>query len=321
MQIDFRNRVAIVTGAGGGLGRTYAMELARRGAAVVVNDLGGAFDGKGSSHSMADAVVKEIASAGGEAVANYDSVGTRAGGEAIVATAVRSFGRLDIVINNAGHLRNAPFESVTDDILDSLLQVHLKGAFYVTQPAYKIMQQQRYGRVVFASSAAGMLGNATQAAYGAAKAGLVGLMHVLSLEGAEYGVLCNALLPTAASRMEQAMPAEQMEKFAAQFASIARHAGNSLDPHFVTPLVVYLASEACKSTHAIYSATWGRYARAFIALSEGWMGPRDTPASVEDIAQHFPQVSSSENLVFPQNLLGEFAELTKAIERSSPGSA
>ncbi len=317
MQIDFKNRVAIVTGAGGGLGRTYAMELARRGAAVVVNDLGGAFDGKGSSHSMADAVVNEIRAAGGKAAASYDSVGTRAGGEAIVETAVKNFGRVDIVINNAGHLRNAPFEQITDDILDSLIQVHLKGAFYVTQPAYKIMQKQRYGRIVFASSAAGMLGNATQAAYGAAKAGLVGLMHVLSLEGAEYGVLCNALLPTAASRMEKAMPAEQMEKFAAQFAAIAKYAGNSLDAHFVTPLVVYLTSEACKSTHGIYSATWGRYAKAFVALSEGWLGPRDKPASVEDVAQHFAAIESRDKLVFPQHLMGEFAELTQAIERSA----
>lgn len=313
MTIDFKNRVAIVTGSGGGLGRTYAMELARRGAAVVVNDLGGAFDGKGSSHSMADAVVKEITSAGGTAVASYDSVGTRAGGEAIVATAVKSFGRVDIVINNAGHLRNAPFEAVTDDILDSIIQVHLKGAFYVTQPAYKVMQKQRYGRIVVASSAAGMLGNPSQSAYAAAKAGLVGLMHVVALEGAEHGVLCNALLPTAQSRMEQAMPADQMEKFNALFAAIAKYAGNSLDPHFVTPLVVYLASEACKSTHGIYSATWGRYAKAFVAFSEGWLGPRDQPASVEDVAQHFAAISNRDKLVFPQHLADEFAELIKAI--------
>jgi hypothetical protein len=142
-------------------------------------------------------------------------------------------------------------------------------------------------------------------------------MHVLSLEGAEYGVLCNALLPTATSRMEKAMPAEQMEKFVAQFASIAKHAGNSLDPHFVTPLVVYLASESCKSTHAIYSATWGRYAQAFIAFSEGWLGPRDEPASVEDIARHFGTVQSRERLVFPQDLMDEFSELIKAIERGA----
>jgi hypothetical protein len=179
------------------------------------------------------------------------------------------------------------------------------------------MQKQRYGRVVFASSAAGMLGNPTQSAYGAAKAGLVGLMHVLSLEGAQHGVLCNALLPTASSRMEGAMPAEQMKQFAAQFAAIAKYAGNSLDPHFVTPMVVYLASEACKSTHAIYSATWGRYAKAFVALSEGWLGPRDKPASVEDIAEHLAAVQSHEKLVIPKDLMDEFAELTQAIERSS----
>jgi hypothetical protein len=161
-----------------------------------------------------------------------------------------------------------------------------------------------------------MLGNATQSAYGAAKAGLVGLMHVLSLEGAEHGVLCNALLPTAASRMEKAMPAEQMEKFAAQFAAIAKYAGNALDPHFVTPMVVYLASEECKSTHGIYSATWGRYAQAFVALSEGWLGPRDTPASVEDVAQHFAAIRRSDNLVIPQHLSDEFSELVKTIERS-----
>jgi len=313
MSISFKNRVAIVTGSGGGLGRTYAMELARRGASVVVNDLGGAFDGKGSSHSMADQVVKEIRDAGGTAVANYDSVGTRAGGEAIVKTAVDNFGRVDIVINNAGHLRNAPFEEITDDILDSILQVHLKGAFYVTQPAYKIMKQQRYGRIVVASSAAGMLGNPTQAAYGAAKAGLVGLMHVLSLEGAAHGILCNALLPTAMSRMEKAMPEAQMKQFTEQFASVAKYAGNTLDPHFVTPMVVYLASEACKSTHSIYSATWGRYAKAFVALSDGWVGPRDTPASADDIASHIGEIESFAKVVRPKDLSDEFAEIVKAI--------
>lgn len=317
MHIDFKNRVAIVTGSGGGLGRTYAVELARRGAAVVVNDLGGAFDGKGSSHSMADTVVNEIRAAGGTAVANYDSVGTRAGGEAIVETAMKNFGRVDIVINNAGHLRNAPFEAVTDEILDSIIQVHLKGAFYVTQPAYKVMQKQRYGRIVVASSAAGMLGNPAQSAYSAAKAGLVGLMNTLSLEGAEHGVLCNALLPTAASRMEHAMPPEQMQQFAGMFAAIGKYVGNALDPHFVTPLVVYLASEACKSTHAMYSATWGRYARVFLSYSEGWLGPRDKPASVEDVAQHFSTIESKEQLVYPQSLSEEFAELIKAMERDA----
>jgi NAD(P)-dependent dehydrogenase (short-subunit alcohol dehydrogenase family) len=313
--ISFEGRVAIVTGAGGGLGRTYALEMARRGAAVVVNDLGGAFDGRGSSHSLADNVVGEIRAAGGKAVACYDSVGTRQGGEAIVKTALDAFKRVDIVINNAGHLRNAPFEDIDDAILDSLLQVHLKGAFYVTQPAYRVMKQQGYGRIVMASSAAGMLGNPEQAAYGAAKAGLVGLMHVLSLEGAAHGVLCNALLPTAESRMSQAMAPEQLAKFTEQFAAVAQFAGNSLDPSFVTPMVVYLASEACKSSHGIYSATWGRYTKAFVAYGNGWLGPRDKPASADDVAAHIAQIESFEQPWVPKELNDEFVEIIKAIQR------
>ena len=315
MQISFKDRVAIVTGSGGGLGRTYAIELARRGAAVVVNDLGGTFDGNGSSSSMADAVVKEIRDAGGTAVACYESVGTRAGGEAIVATALKNFDRVDIVINNAGHLRNAPFEEISDELLDSIIQVHLKGAFYVTQPAYKVMQKQRYGRIVMTSSTVGMLGNPTGAAYGTAKAGLIGLMHTLALEGAQYGVLCNGLLPTATSRMEQAVSPKQMEAFAAQFAAIAKYAGNSLDPHFVTPMVMYLASEACRSTHAIYSATWGRFARVFVAFSEGWLGPRDKPSTAEDIVQHLHEIENFEKLVCPMQVADEFSELIQAIDR------
>lgn len=313
MSINFDNRVAIITGSGGGLGSTYALEIAKRGGAVVVNDLGGAFDGSGRSHSMADTIVDQIKAAGGRAVASYDSVGTRAGGEAIVQTAMDAFGRVDIVINNAGHLRNAPFEEIDDALLDSIIDVHLKGAFYVTQPAYKIMKKQKYGRIVFASSAAGMLGNPEQAAYGAAKAGLIGLMNILSLEGARHGVLCNALLPTAASRMAQAMPAAQMKELESQYAALAPLVGNSLDPKFVTPLTVYLASEKCQSTHAIYSATWGRFARAFIGLSDGWCGPRDVPPTADDIDAHWDQISSRESFCVPASLEDEFAEVAKLV--------
>jgi NAD(P)-dependent dehydrogenase (short-subunit alcohol dehydrogenase family) len=317
MSISFEGRVAIVTGAGGGLGRTYAMEIARRGGAVVVNDLGGTFDGKGSSHSMADRVVEEIRAAGGKAAASYDSVASRAGGEAIVRCAVEAFGRVDVVINNAGHLRNAPFEEIDDSILDSIIEVHLKGAFYVTQPAYRLMKKQRYGRVVFASSAAGMLGNPEQAAYGAAKAGLVGLMNVLSLEGERHGVLCNALLPTAASRMGAAMSPVQMQEIEQNLRSIAHLVGNTLDPAFVTPLVVYLASEHCKSTHAIYSATWGRYARAFLGLCEGWAASREVAPRAEDIAAHWSEVTSRDAYGVPANLEDEFAQIAKRLSRQS----
>ncbi|TLX71311.1 SDR family NAD(P)-dependent oxidoreductase [Pseudomonas nicosulfuronedens] len=314
--VDFNGRVAIVTGAGGGLGRTYAMDLAKRGAAVVVNDLGGSFDGQGSSHNMADQVVEEIRAAGGKAVANYDSVGTRAGGEGIVQSALDAFGRVDVVINNAGHLRNAAFDEIDDEILDSLINVHLKGAIYVTQPAYKVMKQQGYGRVVFASSAAGAFGNPQQGAYAAAKAGLLGVMNVLSLEGKQHGVLCNALLPTANSRMAAAMDPKQLEAFGAQYAAFGEQLGNAYLPDFVTPLVVYLASEACTSTHGIYSASVGHYARAFIAVNDGWTGPREAPASADELASHFQQIAEIGEFSIPESLSDEFAIIQRNFSKS-----
>lgn len=314
--VTFKDRVAIVTGAGGGLGRTYALELAARGAAVVVNDLGGSFNGIGNSPGMADQVVEEIRSAGGQAVANYDSVASRAGGEHILQCALDNFGKVDILINNAGHLRNAPFEDVDNELLDSIIDVHLKGAIYVTQPAYKVMKQQGYGRIVFASSAAGAFGNPQQAAYAAAKAGLLGVMNVLSLEGKEHGVLCNALLPVASSRMQAAMDPAQLQAFAAQYASFGDELGTSYLPEFVTPLVVYLASETCTSTHSIYSAALGRYARVFIGLADGWLGPRDAPATAEEVARHFLQIEDVEHFSIPESLADEFILLQRNVGRS-----
>ncbi|MFG0754658.1 SDR family NAD(P)-dependent oxidoreductase [Pseudomonas sp. TYF_14] len=311
--IDFTHRVAIVTGAGGGLGRTFAMALAARGASVVVNDLGGRFDGQGSSPGMADGVAEEIRAAGGTAVANYDSVATRAGGEGIVQTALDKFGRVDIVINNAGHLRNARFEDIDDDTLDSIIDVHLKGAIYVTQPAYKVMKRQGYGRVVFMSSAAAAFGNPQQAAYAAAKAGLLGIMNVLALEGSAHGIQCNALLPVATSRMEAAMDPAQLAAFTAQYAALGEKLGSSYLPEFVTPLVVYLASEACSSTQAIYSAALGRYARAFIGVSEGWAGPRDNPVSAEVLAEHFRQIRDIGQYSVPASLSDEFAIIERTL--------
>ncbi|HUN76691.1 MAG TPA: SDR family NAD(P)-dependent oxidoreductase [Steroidobacteraceae bacterium] len=316
--VRFDGRVAVVTGAGGGLGRTYALDLARRGAAVVVNDLGCAFDGAGRSSSMADQVVEEIRRAGGQAVASYDSVSSAAGGEAVVAKAIESFGRIDVLINNAGTLRNAPLEALPDSTLDEMITVHLKGAFYVTRPAFRLMKQQRYGRILFASSAAGMLGNATQSAYGAAKAGVVGLMNVLAQEGHAYNVLCNALLPTAQSRMAAAMPAEQMQDIGELFGAAASQLGNTGTAPFVTPMVVYLVSEACQVTHGIYSSTLGRYARVFIGVSDGWIGPRDEPCTADDIAAHFGEISSTKSFCVPQSLRDEFVEIIKLREKSPP---
>jgi NAD(P)-dependent dehydrogenase (short-subunit alcohol dehydrogenase family) len=314
--ISFAGRVAIITGAGGGLGRDYALDLARRGAAVVVNDLGTNSDGTGAASRAADRVVEEIRAAGLTAVASYDSVATAEGGEAIVAAAMKEFGRVDVLINNAGILRNAPFDELQDSAIDAMLSVHLKGAFNVTRPAYRLMKRQRYGRILFASSAAAMFGNAEQAAYGAAKAGLVGLMNVLSQEGRAHGVLCNALLPTAESRMGAQMSAAQMKDFGEIYAMAGPHLGNSGTPPFVTPLVVYLVSEDCSSTHGIYSASLGRYARVFVAASNGWIGPRDEAPAAEDIALHFATICDQKNVTVPESLRDEFTDIIKQLQKS-----
>lgn len=314
-KISFEGRVAIVTGAGGGLGREYSLDLAKRGASVVVNDLGTSSDGTGQPSRMADAVVAEIRAAGGKAVASYDSVATSAGGEAIVAAAVKAFGRVDVLINNAGILRNAPFDVLPDSSIDAMLDVHLKGGFNVTRPAFRVMKKQHYGRILFASSAAGMFGNAEQSAYGAAKAGLVGLMNVLSQEGRDHGIQCNALLPTATSRMGEQMSAQQMKEFGELFGSAGPHLGNTPTAPFVTPLVVYLVSEACQSTHGIYSAALGRYARVFLAASDGWVGPRDTPPPAEDIAAHFGEITRVDHFSIPASLADEFVEVVKLLKK------
>jgi len=312
--IRFDHRVAIVTGAGGGLGRSYALDLAARGAAVVVNDLGSSFDGTGSSTSMADQVVAEIEAAGGTAVASYDSVSTSAGGAAIIRTAIDAFGRLDVLVSNAGSLRNAPIDELSDETLDAMMAVHLKGGFNVCRPAFREMKKRGYGRVLLTSSAAGVLGNHQQSAYGAAKAGLVGLMNVLSLEGAEHGIRCNALLPTAMSRMAAAMDARLIQEAGALYAAIGDKLGNTVDPAFVTPLVTYLCSEACDSTHGIYSATLGRYARVFIGMGPGWIGPRELPPSAEDIGVHWNEVCEKRGAEELGSLLGEFELLGRQLK-------
>jgi len=302
-QVSFADRVAIVTGAGGGLGRTYALEIARRGGAVVVNDLGGSVAGEGRSTAMADKVVEEIRAAGGRAVASYDSVSTTEGAQAIVQTALNGFGRVDALINNAGTLRNAWFEDFSLEDRDAMFDVHLAGAFNVTQAAWPHLKRQRYGRVVFTSSGAGMLGNPTQSAYGAAKAAVVGLMHVLALEGAEYGVLCNALMPNAAGRMATQMDPDII---GANMPFIER-LSYGFDPEFVTGVAVYLASEACQTGHAIYSALAGRISRTFIGVTHGWQGPQGAPPDADAIAEHIEQIRDPlRGFDIPDNLIDEY---------------
>jgi len=253
-ELRLDGRVAVITGAGGGLGRSHALELARRGAYVVVNDLGGALDGQGSSDSAAQQVADEITALGGAAVANHDSVATPEGGEAIVQTAIDAFGRVDVLINNAGILRDKAFHKMDADVINQVIDVHLKGAFFVTQPAFRRMREQRYGRIVSTSSASGLFGNFGQANYGAAKAGLAGLTRVLAIEGAEHGIAANAIAPIARTRMTEGILGDLSPR---------------VSPSSVSPLVAYLASEECSVNGHIYSVAGGRIARIFIGETEG----------------------------------------------------
>lgn len=308
--IRFDGRVAIVTGAGNGLGRTYALELARRGARVVVNDLGGSGAGVGQSQSAAAAVVDEIKAAGGEAIASYDSVATRAGGAAIVQAALDAWGKVDILISNAGFLRNNRFEDLTDEQIDPVIDVHLKAAFYVGQPAYRAMRANGYGRILFTGSASAMFGHAWQGNYAAGKGGLMGLSHVVAIEGSAYGIQSNVLLPTAASRLADEMNPGFMEipafANAVQAVNYAVHDGRVV-LEFNTPLALYLVSEACSATHGIYSSNGGRYSRVRICAAEGWYAPAGTtPPSVEDIADHFAQIEELGSFAEPMTVYDEF---------------
>ena len=255
-EIRFDDRVAIVTGAGAGLGRVYALELAKRGAKVVVNDLGGARDGAGKgSKGPADKVVDEIKAVGGQAVANYDSVATAEGGESIVKAALDAFGTVDIVINNAGILRDKSFLKMEPDNWQAVLDVHLNGAYYVTRPAMAVMKEKGYGRILMTTSAAGLYGNFGQTNYTAAKMGLVGLMNTLNLEGQKYNIKVNTIAPVAASRLtEDILPPDFIDK---------------LKPELVAPMALYLVSERCPLSGNIYNAGLGCYNRAAMVTGSG----------------------------------------------------
>jgi 3-hydroxy-3-methylglutaryl CoA synthase/NAD(P)-dependent dehydrogenase (short-subunit alcohol dehydrogenase family)/putative sterol carrier protein len=278
-EIRFDGQVAIVTGAGGGLGRIYALELAKRGAHVLVNDLGGARDGSGASTRPADAVVQEITSAGGSAVANYDSVTSLEGGQHIVQSALDHFGRLDILINNAGILRDKSFAKMTPDMWLAVLDVHLQGAFNVTHPAFQVMRQQGYGRIVLTTSAAGLFGNFGQANYSAAKMGLVGFMNTLKLEGAKYDIKVNTVAPLAATRLTQdVLPPDFIDQ---------------LKPEFVAPLVLYLCSKQCDDSGLILNAGMGFYSRAAVVSAPGiLLGEGDQTPETGDIHRNWARIDN-----------------------------
>ncbi len=296
--IDFIGQVAIVTGAGRGLGRLYALELARRGASVVVNDLGGTMHGEGSDAGVADQVVAEIEGAGGVAVASYDSVASPAGGDAIVATAVERFGRLDAVISNAGIFNSIPFDELSADDWRRMLSVHLDGGFHLSQPAYRVMKTQGYGRFVFISSSGGMFGQPLEAHYAAAKAGLVGLTNVIAIEGAEHGILANAVLPFGFSRMVTETVGDPKALEAIGFLDVIK-------PELVVPIVVYLASRACEFSHRNYSACAGRFARVFVGLGQGWLADAGSDPTADDIAAHLDEVSATEPFTVPASIFEE----------------
>ncbi|GAA5160417.1 SDR family oxidoreductase [Pseudonocardia eucalypti] len=297
--INFIDRVAIVTGAGGGLGKTYALDLASRGASVVVNDLGGAADGTGADASAAQKVVDEIKAAGGNAVASHDSVATPEGGAAIVQTALDAFGKVDVVINNAGILRDKTFAKLSDEELNAVLDVHLKGAFYVSQPAFRVMKENGYGRFVFTASNAGVLGNFGQTNYGAAKMGLVGLNNVLALEGAKSNIKSNVICPIARTRMTEDLLGPLAEM---------------VEPDLVTPMVVYLASEACELTHEVFSAGGGRYARMFVGLTPGWFAGKGTKPAAEDIAGNIEQIRNQDGYIVPTSIADELQQLLPLLQ-------
>jgi len=264
-ELNFDERVAVITGAGGGLGRSHALELARRGARIVVNDVGRSVHGDGASTDAAQAVVDQITALGGTAVANHDTVATPEGGQAIVQSALDEFGRVDILINNAGILRDKAFHKMDSQMIHSVIDIHLKGALFVSQPAFRVMRENGYGRIVNTTSASGLFGNFGQANYGAAKAGLAGLTRVLALEGQAHGIRVNAIAPIAATRMT---------------AGILGDLTDRVGPDSVSPVVAYLAHEDCAVNGNVYSVAGGRVALIFIAETTGAVLTELTPEAV-----------------------------------------
>jgi NAD(P)-dependent dehydrogenase (short-subunit alcohol dehydrogenase family) len=275
-EIRLDGRVALVTGAGGGLGRSHALAFAKRGAKVVVNDLGGSFKGDGSDKSAADKVVDEIKAMGGEAVANYDSVSTEEGAAGMVKAAIDAFGQIDILVNNAGILRDISFAKMTMEDWDKIIAVHLTGSYLVTKAAWPHMREKNYGRIIFTTSAAGLYGNFGQTNYSAAKLGIVGIANTLKAEGERNNIKVSTIAPIAASRMtETILPPNILEK---------------LQPEAVTALVVYLASEPFNDSGAIYATGGGYYSRVAIVEGQG-IGIEPEAISTEEIVKNWAKIN------------------------------
>ncbi|MCB9482099.1 MAG: SDR family oxidoreductase [Desulfobacteraceae bacterium] len=292
-EISFRNRVVVITGAGSGLGREYALEFASRGALVVVNDLGSTVDGDGENRNAADSVVNEIKALGGTAVANYDSVSTAEGGENIINTAVKNFGRLDVLVNNAGIIRDTSLVKMDESDWDRVSEVHLKGAFCVTKPAVKIMKEQNYGRIIFTTSTSGLFGNFGQCNYGAAKLGIVGFMNSLKLELSKYDIKINAVAPNAYSRMTEHIIPKEMEK--------------QLQAKFNVPMVVYLCSQENNENGSVFVSAAGWFGKAALVCGKGvCIGDAQRDIKAEEIKEKISEITSLEGGKPLDNLLEIF---------------
>jgi NAD(P)-dependent dehydrogenase (short-subunit alcohol dehydrogenase family) len=300
--VSFENQVVIVTGGGRGLGRAYCLELASRGALIVVNDV---------LADEAAAVGAEVESAGGRAVVSTASVATPEGGEAIVAAALDAFGTVDGVIINAGILRNNLFEDMTVAQIDEVFDVNLRGAFFVTQPAWRIMKGKGYGRVVLTASAAGLFGRAGSVNYSATKAAMYGMCKALSFEGADHGIKINTLLPRATSTITAADPIPGFSNYYSKemMDALADRRGAEL----TAPLVAYLVSNACAVTGETFSSAFGRYARVFVGLARGWLAPDPQAMSVEDVVEHIEEIRDQDGYTVPLSNFEETAAVAEML--------
>lgn len=299
-ELRYDGKVAVITGAGNGLGRSHALLLASRGAKVVVNDLGGAVDGSGDGAlSPAEQVVAEIKAAGGEAVADGNNVANKDSAAAIIKTAMDNYGRVDILINNAGILRDKSFNNMTPELFDPVMAVHLNGTVWTTQAAWGIMREQKFGRIINTSSAAGLFGNFGQTNYGAAKMGIVGFTNVLAIEGAKYNIKANVLAPGAKTRMTMDLLGPMADQF-------------DMDPALVSPIVAYLAHEECPVSSEIYSAAAGRVGRVFIGATPGIF---DKELTLEKIRDNFDKIRDEEGYIVPGNATEEMGLMMQAMNK------
>ena len=294
-ELRFDDRVAVITGAGRGLGRAYALLLAARGARVVVSDTGGAISGENPDASVGEAVVKEITTAGGEAVACAESVATPQGGQAVIAAALDRYGRIDILIHNAGNNRYAPLTEMTYEDFDAVLDVHLRGAFHVVRPAFPVMCQAGYGRVVLTSSIGGLYGSRRVANYAAAKAGLIGLSNVVAIEGADHGVQCNAIVPAALTRLAEGLDTS---------------AYPPMGPELAAPAAVWLAHESCPVSGEMLITIAGRVARAFVAETPGVYQPSWT---IEQVGEQIDAIRApADPWILPAVPSGQADHITRS---------